>query len=259
MINLCLVVIATQFSETKKRETERMIQERKRFHSSSTLASNSEPGGCYDEILKYIAHLYRRAKRKFNRYYKQIQGRRQIKVTPERAISLRCKRKRKNGKGVPHPVYIHHQHHQHFYVKNPESLTSIGGSPEAPRASPEVSDVDPLSSPRRPTHLMLPRDISTNPSAESLPIVTPSSNISDGILCPESILTRQPSTQSSPMYLGTRRVSLCRTPSANSSNSGKNGSMSVVSHGVHGARMSISNGNGDRLHPDSAYINGKTM
>lgn len=28
MINLCLVVIATQFSETKKREIERMKQER---------------------------------------------------------------------------------------------------------------------------------------------------------------------------------------------------------------------------------------
>ncbi|RWS27056.1 hypothetical protein B4U80_07638 [Leptotrombidium deliense] len=31
MINLCLVVIATQFSETKKREMERMRQERARF------------------------------------------------------------------------------------------------------------------------------------------------------------------------------------------------------------------------------------
>ena len=30
MINLCLVVIATQFSETKKRELERMRQERAR-------------------------------------------------------------------------------------------------------------------------------------------------------------------------------------------------------------------------------------
>ena len=34
MINLCLVVIATQFSETKKRETERMLAERRRFSRS---------------------------------------------------------------------------------------------------------------------------------------------------------------------------------------------------------------------------------
>ena len=41
LINLCLVVIATQFSETKKREMARMLAERKRFQtsSSSTLAS----------------------------------------------------------------------------------------------------------------------------------------------------------------------------------------------------------------------------
>ncbi|XP_055634559.1 voltage-dependent T-type calcium channel subunit alpha-1G isoform X4 [Toxorhynchites rutilus septentrionalis] len=67
MINLCLVVIATQFSETKKREMERMRQERARFTSTSTLASstnNSEPTTCYAEIVKYIGHLYRRFKRR---------------------------------------------------------------------------------------------------------------------------------------------------------------------------------------------------
>ena len=39
MINLCLVVIATQFSETKKRETAKMKAEREKFSSSSTLSS----------------------------------------------------------------------------------------------------------------------------------------------------------------------------------------------------------------------------
>lgn len=38
MINLCLVVIATQFAETKRRETERMLQERKRMRSVSSLS-----------------------------------------------------------------------------------------------------------------------------------------------------------------------------------------------------------------------------
>ncbi|KAK9883220.1 hypothetical protein WA026_001409 [Henosepilachna vigintioctopunctata] len=67
MINLCLVVIATQFSETKKREMERMRLERARYQSSSTLASsanNSEPTSCYAEIVKYVARLYRRTKRR---------------------------------------------------------------------------------------------------------------------------------------------------------------------------------------------------
>lgn len=73
MINLCLVVIATQFSETKKREMERMRQERARYTSSSTLASstnNSEPATCYAEIVKYIAHLWRRFKRRMLKKYR---------------------------------------------------------------------------------------------------------------------------------------------------------------------------------------------
>lgn len=41
MINLCLVVIATQFAETKRRETERMLQERKRMRSSMGSLSES--------------------------------------------------------------------------------------------------------------------------------------------------------------------------------------------------------------------------
>ena len=40
MINLCLVVIATQFSETKKRETAKMKAERAEFSSSGSLNSN---------------------------------------------------------------------------------------------------------------------------------------------------------------------------------------------------------------------------
>lgn len=79
MINLCLVVIATQFSETKKREMERMRLERARFQSSSTLASstnNSEPTSCYAEIVKYVAHLWRKSKRKLIKKIKLLQYRR---------------------------------------------------------------------------------------------------------------------------------------------------------------------------------------
>ncbi|XP_070508041.1 voltage-dependent T-type calcium channel subunit alpha-1G isoform X8 [Chironomus tepperi] len=102
MINLCLVVIATQFSETKKREMERMRQERARFTSSSTLASstnNSEPTTCYAEIVKYIAHLYRRLKRrlikKLRLYKYQYQQRKEglLPRTPENLFSpqkIRC-------------------------------------------------------------------------------------------------------------------------------------------------------------------------
>ncbi|KAH3871517.1 hypothetical protein DPMN_034720 [Dreissena polymorpha] len=90
MINLCLVVIATQFSETKKRETERMLQERKRYQSTSTLASGSEPASCYSEILKYVAHLYRRAKRKLLKVYNERTG--QKKALPELFLGRKKKK-----------------------------------------------------------------------------------------------------------------------------------------------------------------------
>ena len=77
MINLCLVVIATQFSETKKRETERMISERRRFsRSSSTLFSDNDPGSCWEEMIKYIGHLFRKLKRRITDEYRKYVKRR---------------------------------------------------------------------------------------------------------------------------------------------------------------------------------------
>ena len=137
-----------------------MHQERKRYHSSSTLASVSEPGGCYGEIIKYLAHLARKAKRKLNRYFKRAQGRRQRRVKPdlEQAISLTRKRKVRT---TPKYAYPHQSDTKCNYVK-------ADSSPLAPRASPEVSDIDPLSSPRRPILLTVPSDISVNPLTDSL-------------------------------------------------------------------------------------------
>lgn len=95
MINLCLVVIATQFSETKKREMERMLQERQRFHSSSTLMSNQELGGCYDEIIRYIAHVARRVRRKVRLFFRNIaQAKGWLRPKPAVTVSLRHRRGR---------------------------------------------------------------------------------------------------------------------------------------------------------------------
>lgn len=83
MINLCLVVIATQFSETKQRENQLMQEQRARYLSNdSTLASYSEPGSCYEEMLKYISHLYRKVKRRMSRLYHGWQSKRRKKVNP---------------------------------------------------------------------------------------------------------------------------------------------------------------------------------
>ncbi|KAM6904720.1 voltage-dependent T-type calcium channel subunit alpha-1H [Xenentodon cancila] len=83
MINLCLVVIATQFSETKQRENALMREQRARFMSNdSTLASYSEPGSCYEEMLRYISHLYRKLTRRVQRMYYGWHSKRRKKVNP---------------------------------------------------------------------------------------------------------------------------------------------------------------------------------
>ncbi|KAH7711781.1 Protein CCA-1 a [Aphelenchoides avenae] len=65
MINLCLVVIATQFAETKRRETERMLQERRHSSEQGGPASSKDGGGdsVYAAIVRFVGHWFRRLKR----------------------------------------------------------------------------------------------------------------------------------------------------------------------------------------------------
>ena len=64
LINLCLVVIAAQFSETKQRETERMMAERFRGLCSSGGLVDNVPGTCWEEAIKYLERLLRRGYRR---------------------------------------------------------------------------------------------------------------------------------------------------------------------------------------------------
>ncbi|XP_073448761.1 voltage-dependent T-type calcium channel subunit alpha-1I isoform X1 [Aquarana catesbeiana] len=80
MINLCLVVIATQFSETKQREHQLMQEQRALYLSSSTVASYAEPGDCYEEIFQYVCHILRKAKRRTVGLYTSLQSRRQSRI-----------------------------------------------------------------------------------------------------------------------------------------------------------------------------------
>uniref|UniRef100_A0AAZ3S6B1 Voltage-dependent T-type calcium channel subunit alpha n=1 Tax=Oncorhynchus tshawytscha TaxID=74940 RepID=A0AAZ3S6B1_ONCTS len=75
MINLCLVVIATQFSETKQREHQLMQEQRAQCLSSSTLASLHEPGDCYEELFQLVCHMLRKARRRSVALYNQLRGR----------------------------------------------------------------------------------------------------------------------------------------------------------------------------------------
>ncbi|XP_017683199.1 PREDICTED: voltage-dependent T-type calcium channel subunit alpha-1I isoform X1 [Lepidothrix coronata] len=114
MINLCLVVIATQFSETKQREHQLMQEQRARYLSSSTVASYMEPGDCYEEIFQYVCHIVRKAKRRTLGLYNSIQSWHQGNVEPSDAkLGMNRKKQRHyrlcqqhNSLGCPPPGLV---------------------------------------------------------------------------------------------------------------------------------------------------------
>eukprot|EP00073_Rattus_norvegicus_P050310 XP_017452679.1 PREDICTED: voltage-dependent T-type calcium channel subunit alpha-1G isoform X19 [Rattus norvegicus] len=122
MINLCLVVIATQFSETKQRESQLMREQRVRFLSNaSTLASFSEPGSCYEELLKYLVYILRKAARRLAQVSRAIGVRAGLLSSPvarsgqEPQPSGSCTRSHRRL-SVHHLVHHHHHHHHHYHL-----------------------------------------------------------------------------------------------------------------------------------------------
>uniref|UniRef100_A0A663LX97 Voltage-dependent T-type calcium channel subunit alpha n=1 Tax=Athene cunicularia TaxID=194338 RepID=A0A663LX97_ATHCN len=152
MINLCLVVIATQFSETKQRESQLMKEQRVRYLSNaSTLASFSEPGSCYDELLKYLVYIARKGSKQLVEVYRVAGVRMGFLTSPTSKTGAdRHARKRRSRKrsSVHHLIHHHHHHHHHYHLGN--------GNLRAPRASPEISDVETSSLHNGTNRLMLP-------------------------------------------------------------------------------------------------------
>ena len=66
MLNLCLVVITSHFSETKEREIAKMKLYRLQHSSSVSTGSQlmgSKSKSLYSQIIGFISHYYRRSKR----------------------------------------------------------------------------------------------------------------------------------------------------------------------------------------------------
>lgn len=143
MINLCLVVIATQFSETKQRESQLMKEQRVRFMSNaSTLASLSEPGSCYNELLKYLAHIICKGAKQVAHICRFLARRAGVNIAasppamePQRSQRRRRKSSRQGSVSVHHMMHHHHHyhhHHQHHHLGNGSlrgggSLKCLGG------------------------------------------------------------------------------------------------------------------------------------
>ncbi|NXC11136.1 CAC1G protein, partial [Orthonyx spaldingii] len=167
MINLCLVVIATQFSETKQRESQLMKEQRVRYLSNaSTLASFSEPGSCYDELLKYLVYIARKGSKQLVKAYRAAGMRMGFLSSPTSKAGTeqrtrRCRSRKRSS--VHHLIHHHHHHHHHYHLGN--------GNLWAPHASPEISDVETSSLHNGTNRLMLPPSA---PNSMGAPSASPS-------------------------------------------------------------------------------------
>ncbi|KAM6176048.1 voltage-dependent T-type calcium channel subunit alpha-1G isoform 19-T19 [Erethizon dorsatum] len=148
--NFIYFILLIIFSETKQRESQLMREQRVRFLSNaSTLASFSEPGSCYEELLKYLVYILRKAARRLARLSRAVGVRAGLLSSPvalggqEPQPSSSCSRARRHL-SVHHLVHHHHHHHHHYHLGN--------GTLRVPRASPEIQDKDANGSRR----LMLP-------------------------------------------------------------------------------------------------------
>ncbi|XP_027481047.2 voltage-dependent T-type calcium channel subunit alpha-1G isoform X13 [Zalophus californianus] len=148
--NFIYFILLIIFSETKQRESQLMREQRVRFLSNaSTLASFSEPGSCYEELLKYLVYILRKAARRLAQVSRAVGVRAGLLSSPvpragqEPQPGGSCSRSHRRP-SVHHLVHHHHHHHHHYHLGN--------GTLRAPRASPEIQDRDASGSRR----LMLP-------------------------------------------------------------------------------------------------------
>lgn len=159
MINLCLVVIATQFSETKQREHALMKSEqraRQLHQSASTLASDSQPGSCYEEIIRYLAHLGRKAWRRLSRCYAQTCARFRCSCACHReqgggsargggAGEMNGLAHRHSGHApndLPHLHQLYHHHHQNHQPQTDPAVSNGGNGFNYPFIAPLFSHRD---------------------------------------------------------------------------------------------------------------------
>lgn len=108
-----------------------MKEQRVRFRSNaSTLNSFSEPGSCYDELLKYLVHIIRKGIRQIGHLIRAT-GRRaglRICASPPLEPPPTKRRRQKQRQGSIRPVVHHHHHHlHHHYHLGNGSVRTEGG------------------------------------------------------------------------------------------------------------------------------------
>lgn len=113
-----------------------MKEQRVRFMSNaSTLASLSEPGSCYNELLKYFAHIVCKGARQVAHICRFLARRAGLNIAaspppvdPQRGQRRRRKTSRQGSVSIHHMMHHHHQHHHHHHYHLGNGSLRGGGS-----------------------------------------------------------------------------------------------------------------------------------
>ncbi|KAI3353471.1 hypothetical protein L3Q82_019996 [Scortum barcoo] len=149
MINLCLVVIATQFSETKQREHQLMQEQRAQCSSSSTLAS--EPGDCYEELFQLVCHVLRKARRQTVALFNTLRGKpRGFRGVGRGRVGGEGRERKANGRGGREGRAIrrfgancpHHNKPDHASPAEPGALSAASATEGCPQCAAALSLTD---------------------------------------------------------------------------------------------------------------------
>ena len=135
LTNLCLVVVATQFSETRQRESALMEEARRKARSTSSTiftATDTEGKGCYNQILSILKHYIQRGCRRLkiklfgekSLTKHKRKGRHLLQKNGSGGGGGRSKRLHVNGGGDVHYHHHHHHHihHHHLHLCNSGSI-----------------------------------------------------------------------------------------------------------------------------------------
>ena len=129
MTNLCLVVIAAQFQETKKREAELLKQSRSRGHqisvTSMVATSTASEEGCYTQILKYIKDSCQRLASHLNSWIKMEKS--AVSKCYRGKSCIKFRKRRDNVKSVHHCANT--RSYQACSSKIPDSPHTPSGPP----------------------------------------------------------------------------------------------------------------------------------
>ena len=152
LTNLCLVVVATQFSETRQRESALMEEARRKSRSTSstifTATDTESSKGCYNQLLSMMKHYIQRGCRKLktklfgeNKKHLAQQRRRKKKRHPTTLLQggsnggRGTKYQYGNGGGDVHYHHHHHHHihHHHLHLCNNNTEPSTNNHNHQPR------------------------------------------------------------------------------------------------------------------------------